>query len=81
MPDSRFLAEGAQSVCGSLIYKNKEVGLYRHGSFGINALGLEILANLEQITDVVAKPAKARKAKAEPATNDISAEIDALLEA
>jgi hypothetical protein len=65
MPDSRFLAEGAQSVCGSLIYKNKEVGLYRHGSFSINALGVELLAGLEQITDAVVKPTRTRKPKAD----------------
>ena len=64
--DERFLAEGAQASCGALILKNKLVGEYRDNVFLITPYGRERLAELELITDVVEKPTKTKKGKAEP---------------
>jgi hypothetical protein len=59
--DERFLAEGAQCSCGSLILKNKEVGFYRGDAFTLTHFGQKCLAELEAVTDVATKPVKPKK--------------------
>lgn len=77
----RLMAEGAYSCAGSLVYKNKEVGTLRDGDLTLNAAGREAIATLAAVTDVVAKPSRAKPRKAEPeiSAEDTEATLDALL--
>ena len=61
--DERFLAEGAQCSCGSLILKNKEVGFYRGDLFTLTHFGQKRLAELDAVTDVEAKPVRSKKTR------------------
>lgn len=81
-----FLAEGAYTCAGSVVYRNKEVGKLRDGDLHLNDDGRALLEKLNEVTDVVVKPAKGKgKAKAEtvmepePADAPFAAELDALL--
>ena len=61
--DERFLTEGAQCSCGSLVLKNKDVGFYRGDAFTLTPFGQKYLAELEAVIDVVAKPVKPKKVR------------------
>jgi len=83
----RLMAEGAYSCAGSLVRNNVELGLLRGGDLHLTDAGRALLAKLNNVTDVVAKPARGRK-KAEvienvvtvkPAADDAEAALDALL--
>ncbi len=78
-PEQRFLNEGAAYFGARLIYRNQDVGLFSANGLALNSLGDDILAKLEQITDVEPKPTKKPKAKADAISPITTADIDKLL--
>ena len=77
----RLIAEGAYSCAGSLILKNRELGVLRDGDLVLNDEGRALLAKLDEVTDVVVKApkGKSKKVDAEPTQADAEAQLDALL--
>ena len=77
----RLMAEGAYSCAGSLVFKNRELGVLRDGDLVLNDEGRALLAKLDEVTDVVVKApkGKGKKAEAEPTQADAEAQLDALL--
>jgi len=77
----RFLAEGAYSCAGSLVLKNREVGVLRDGDLVLNDEGRAVLAKLDDVTDVVVKAPKGKKKVevVEPTQDEAEAALDALL--
>ena len=73
-----FLAEGAYTCAGSLVHRGIEVGAIRDGDLALNEAGRAALVKLDEVTDVVVKAPKGKKAAAvvEP---DAEAQLDALL--
>jgi len=78
----RFLAEGGYTCAGSLIHRNREVGVLRDGELQLNDAGREALAKLDGVTDVVVKAPKGKKkveVGVEPTQDEAEAALDALL--
>jgi archaellum component FlaF (FlaF/FlaG flagellin family) len=77
----RFLAEGAYSCAGSLIHKNRKVGVLRDGELLLTDHGKDLLAKLDGVTDVVVKTPKSKKKVevVEPTQDEAEAALDALL--
>ena len=77
----RLIAEGAYSCAGSLILKNRELGVLRDGDLVLNDEGRALLAKLDDVTDVAVKApkAKAKKVEVEAPVLDAEAQLDALL--
>jgi hypothetical protein len=80
---TRLVAEGAYSCGGSLLLKNQEVGKLLASGFELTDAGKAILDKLEDVTDVVVKPAKSKKKPepevAEPTAAEAAAALDAML--
>lgn len=74
----RFIAEGADTCAGSLIYKGRELGVLRDGDLVLNDEGRALMAKLDEVTDVVVKVPKAKAKKAEAEVGDDAA-LDAML--
>jgi hypothetical protein len=72
-----FMAEGATTCAGSLVYRNAEVGVMRDGDLHLNEAGKAILAKFDAATDVVTKAPRAPKAKA---INALPHQYDAALD-
>lgn len=73
-----FIAEGADYFGNRLIYKHKDVGYKSPNSpLSLTPEGQEIYEQLADITDVEAKPVKAKAAKKPVASEDT--ELDKLL--
>lgn len=63
-----LLSEGACYFGNRLIYKNQDIGVTAPGSeLVLFAEGEALLARLKDITDVVAKPSREKKAKTDAA--------------
>lgn len=81
----RLMAEGAYSCAGSLVRNNVELGSLRSGELQLTDAGRDLLAKLDNVTDVVVKAPRATKKKAEavvvdePTAEDAEAALDALL--
>jgi hypothetical protein len=75
----RLMAEGAYSCGGSLVLKNVELAALRDGDALLTDAGRELLAKLDDVTDVVVKAPKGKKKASEPTNDEAEAALDALL--
>lgn len=86
-PEQRFLSEGADYFGARLIYRHKDVGVLQAGGLVLTPEGEKVLANLESITDVEAKPVERKKVKiipkasapTEPLTPVLGAALDDMM--
>lgn len=77
----RLMAEGAYSCAGALVLRNVEVGTLRDGDLHLTEAGKDLLAKLDDVTDVVVKAPKGKKKAevVEPTQDEAEAALDALL--